>query len=31
MASTAPLYEAIGFHKIGDEHLWIKTFGPSAG
>ncbi len=31
MASTAPLYEAIGFRVLGVSRPWIKTFGPSAG
>ncbi|MFO8033719.1 MAG: GNAT family N-acetyltransferase [Candidatus Bipolaricaulota bacterium] len=28
MVSTAPLYEAIGFRKLGVYHHWIKTFEP---
>ncbi len=27
MVSTVPLYEAIGFRKLGVYHPWIKTFG----
>ncbi|MBC7220590.1 GNAT family N-acetyltransferase [Candidatus Bipolaricaulota bacterium] len=31
MESDAPLYEAIGFRKVGVSRPWVKAFGPGAG